>query len=154
MNADDSTKSREPGHPENCLTGKLTVLFEDPFWIGVFERESPEGYAVARVVFGSEPADPELYNFILERYSSVSYSRPLPGGPPPAKKVSFKRRQRQADQALASSGTSTKAQEALRLELEQNKQERRVVSQAEQQADEARKFRLRQEKRKAKHRGR
>ncbi len=34
---------------------KLTVYFEDPFWVGVFEKIQGPRYQVARVVFGSEP---------------------------------------------------------------------------------------------------
>jgi hypothetical protein len=29
---------------------ELTVYFEDPFWVGLFERENGDGYAVSRVV--------------------------------------------------------------------------------------------------------
>ncbi len=35
--------------------GKLTVFFEEPFWIGVFERISGDKLSVSRVVFGTEP---------------------------------------------------------------------------------------------------
>lgn len=34
---------------------KLTVLFEDPFWIGVFERINYDKLEVARIVFGAIP---------------------------------------------------------------------------------------------------
>ena len=32
-------------------TSRLTILFEDPFWIGLYEREDDTGYAVCRIVF-------------------------------------------------------------------------------------------------------
>ena len=36
-------------------TGTLTVLFEDPFWIGLFEKTDNEGLHVCKVTFGAEP---------------------------------------------------------------------------------------------------
>lgn len=35
----------------NHVTGTLTVFFEGPFWVGVFERAADGEYAVARVIF-------------------------------------------------------------------------------------------------------
>ena len=40
--------------------GKLTVFFEDPFWVGIFERIEKGKLSVCRVVFGSEPKDYEV----------------------------------------------------------------------------------------------
>ena len=49
-------------------TSRLTILFEDPFWIGLYEREDDTGYAVCRIVFGAEPRDQEVYAFLLEHW--------------------------------------------------------------------------------------
>ena len=38
----------------------FTVFFEDPFWVGVYEREEPGGLTACRVVFGAEPKDGDL----------------------------------------------------------------------------------------------
>ena len=35
-------------------TGTLTVLFEAPFWIGLFEKTDHEGLHVCKVTFGAE----------------------------------------------------------------------------------------------------
>ena len=56
---------------------KLTVLFDPPFWTGVFERESGGRYAACRVVFGAEPRDCEIYGFILDRYCHLTFSPSL-----------------------------------------------------------------------------
>ena len=50
------------------VSGTFTLLFENPFWIGVFENECGKNYEVARVVFGVEPTDAQLYEFILKLY--------------------------------------------------------------------------------------
>ena len=33
----------------------LTVWFEDPFWVGMFQRTDGGRLSVAKVVFGAEP---------------------------------------------------------------------------------------------------
>ena len=34
---------------------KLTVYFEEPFWVGIFERIEDGNVSVAKVTFGAEP---------------------------------------------------------------------------------------------------
>ncbi len=46
-------------------TGRLTVFFEDPFWIGVFERTEGSRLSAAKVTFGAEPKDYEIYDFVF-----------------------------------------------------------------------------------------
>ncbi len=41
---------------------KLTVYFEEPFWVGVFERIEDGKLSVAKVTFGAEPKDYECRN--------------------------------------------------------------------------------------------
>ena len=43
------------------VNGKLTVYFEEPFWIGVFERIEDGKLSVAKVTFGAEPKDYLLF---------------------------------------------------------------------------------------------
>ena len=35
----------------------VTVFFEDPFWVGVFERQAQGALTVCKVTFGAEPKD-------------------------------------------------------------------------------------------------
>ena len=44
--------------------GKLTVYFEDPFWVGVFERIEDGRLSVAKVTFGAEPKDYDVQEYI------------------------------------------------------------------------------------------
>ena len=43
--------------------GTLTVFFEEPFWVGVFEQIDQGELRAAKVVFGAEPKDYEIYDF-------------------------------------------------------------------------------------------
>ena len=38
-------------------TGSLTVLFEYPFWIGLFETIYQQGLRACKVTFGAEPTE-------------------------------------------------------------------------------------------------
>ena len=48
--------------------GKLTVYFDNPFWVGVFERIEDDKLSVCKVTFGAEPKDYEVFQFILKNY--------------------------------------------------------------------------------------
>lgn len=54
---------------------------------------------------------------------------------------------------LQDTGIGTKAQQALKLQQEQNKQERKVKSREQKLAEVERMFELKQQKKKDKHRG-
>lgn len=132
--------------------GSLTVFFEDPFWVGIFERRIGKKLSVCKVTFGAEPKDCEVLEFVLNHYYELSFS--------PAITVESrqtadnpKRRQREARKQMEQSGISTKTQEALRLQREEMKTERRQISREEREEEEARRFELKQMKRKEKQKG-
>ena len=55
--------------------GKLTVYFDNPFWVGVFERIEDEKLSVCKVTFGAEPKDYEVcFEFVLKNYSQLKFS--------------------------------------------------------------------------------
>ena len=55
------------------VSGRLTVFFEEPFWIGVFERISEGKLSVCKVTFGAEPKDYEVYDFVLRNYYRLKF---------------------------------------------------------------------------------
>lgn len=65
---------------------KLTVFFEEPFWVGLYQRWSGPKLEVAKITFGAEPKDGEVYQFLLEHWKRLSFSPPCgagnPGGAP------------------------------------------------------------------------
>ena len=50
------------------MEARLTVYFDDPFWVGVFERVEDGKLSVCKVTFGAEPKDYEVLEFVLEHY--------------------------------------------------------------------------------------
>ena len=56
------------------VSEKLTVFFEEPFWVGVFEHIEDGKLSVAKVTFGSEPKDYEVQAYIQKYYFSLKFS--------------------------------------------------------------------------------
>ncbi len=135
------------------INARLTVLFEEDFWVGIFERETSRGYEVCKVTFGAEPTDCELYRFILDNNRNLRFSRPVHTASFAAYKKNPKRMRREAQKAVHSTFDGTKAQQALKLEYEQGKKLRRVFSKEQREAELRERFAAKQEKRKEKHRG-
>ena len=132
--------------------GKLTVYFEEPFWVGVFERIEDGKLSVAKVTFGAEPKDYEVQEYIRKYYSSLKFSPAVDTVVKDIKR-NPKRMQREAKKQIQEAGIGTKSQQALKLQQEQNKQERKVRSREKKEADELRMFELKQQKKREKHRG-
>ena len=134
------------------MSGKLTIFFEDPFWVGVFEKVSDDRLSVSKMTFGSEPKDNEVRDFILKYYGELKFS--------PAVEVRFKktadnpkRRQRNAVKQMQNTGIGTKSQQALQKQREEMMVERRQNKKEMREAERKKQFDLKQQKRKEKHKG-
>ena len=134
------------------MKSKLTIYFDEPFWVGVFEELDGDKLSACRVVFGAEPTDAQIYAFILKHYYHLRFSAPVKAEIK-QKADNPKRRQRNAHKQLEKSGVGTKSQQALQKQYEANKTERKQRSREQREAEKQRLFELRQQKRKEKHRG-
>lgn len=131
----------------------LTVYFEDPFWVGLFERWEGESYRVSKLTFGPEPRDAEVWERVLREFDRLPFSPGIPSErrEEPANPKRARREARRQMETLPRTGT--KAQQALALQREEEKLARREKSRAEREAEEAERFRQRQKKRREKRRG-
>ena len=134
----------------NALT--LTVFFEEPFWVGVFERVSAGKLSVCKVTFGAEPKDYEVYDFILKHYDALKFGEPVEMN---VRQTADnpKRRQRNAKKQLRKAGIGTKSQQALQQQREASKIERRRITKEERDAEKRRQRTLKERRRKEKRRG-
>ncbi len=130
------------------VSGKLTVFFEEPFWVGVFERVSDGRLSVCKVTFGAEPKDYEVYDFVLKNYYRLRFSPAMATGVKEAGR-NPKRVQREVRKQVKNIGIGTKSQQALKLQQEQLKTERKTVSREQREAEKQRQFELKQQERKA-----
>ena len=108
--------------------------------------------SVCKITFGAEPKDYEVLEFILSQYYKLKFS--------PAVEVEVrktadnpKRRQRDAHKQVQNSGIGTKSQQALQMQREEMKTERKLISKEQKEAEKQRQFDLKQQKRKEKHKG-
>lgn len=131
----------------------LTVLFEEPFWVGILERSDGKKYEVCKTVFGAEPTDGEIYEFFLKNYNRLRFSRPVKAEPIEERKINPKRMQRIIKKQTEVTGVGTKAQQALAREREQNKLERKTKSREQKEAEKELRFEQKQQKKKEKKRG-
>ena len=98
--------------------------------------------------------DYEVYDFLLKNWYKLKFSPPIKADRIEEYKINPKRMQREISSQLENKGIGTKAQQALKLQHEQAKIERKTQSREQKDAEKERQFALRQEKKKAKHRGR
>lgn len=137
------------------VSSTLTVYHDGQFWVGVVEHVENGMLSVARLVFGAEPSNEEVYTWVLERYSSLCLSAEtepvgpragrLPGNP--------KRRARAAAKAMRQRGPSTASQLALARERERVKDGRREDRAARRQDEARSRWEDRREKNRRRHRG-
>lgn len=134
------------------VSSTLTVYHGGQFWVGLAERIEDGRYGVARIVFGEEPSNEEILQFVISKWAKLEFF----GDDPtemnrPAKNP--KRRAREASKALKQPAMGTKAQQALASQREAMKRES-VRARSQRRADEAEaRFEQRKQKRKQKHRG-
>ena len=131
----------------------LTVYFDEPFWVGVFEKIENGKLSASKVTFGAEPKDYEVYEFVLKHYYDLQFSPAVATVVKEAKK-NPKRMQRDIKKSLEKHGIGTKSQQALKLQHEQSKLERKVRTREQKREEAERRFEMKQRQKKEKHRGR
>ena len=161
----------QTGVPAN-ISAQFTLFFDGRFWVGVLElherrrgaEANDRGGAVraARYVFGAEPSDAELYDFLLT-HGGALIDRAAASPPVPAPRSvdssstprpNPKRAARQAAKEAARARPSTAAQAALAAAREESSARgaRNRSRRRRQEADEA--WVRRRERAKRRHRGR
>lgn len=133
--------------------GKLTVFFDEPFWVGVYERETDGKLEVCRIVFGAEPKDYEVYDLVLRGWNLLDFSEPIDKGQDKERRINPKRMQRKIKKQLQEKGLGTKAQQALKAQQAAHAKKRKEESRQRHVLREQLKFEQKQEKKKQKHRG-
>ena len=134
------------------VSSALTVYHDGQFWVGLAEHVEGGRYGVARIVFGAEPSDEEILQFVVGKWEKLSFfGHDSTEVSKPARNP--KRRAREAAKALKQPAMGTKAQQALANQRETMKRES-VRARSQRRAEEAEaRFEQRKLKRKQKHRG-
>ncbi len=130
----------------------MTVFFEKPFYVGIFEFTENNKLSVSKIIFGSEPKDYEVKEYVLKQYYNLCFSPAITDLKNEIKK-NPKRIQRDVKKQTQSTGIGTKSQQALKLQHEQNKLARKKNSKEKEDEKLLRIFNIKQQKKKEKHKG-
>lgn len=168
----EHARLRQPGRRPASISAQFTLFFDGRFWVGVLELHERRRGAEAndrggtvravRHVFGAEPSDVELYDFLLTHGGAlvdraaasppVPVSRPVDSSSTP--RPNPKRAARQAAKEAARARPSTAAQAALAAAREETatRASHDRSRRRRQQADED--WARRRQRAKRRHRGR
>lgn len=100
----------------------LTVFFENPFWVGVFEEYIDGQLSVCKVTFGAEPKINDINYQIFKRTNQLRFSQSTEIDKK-ERPLHPKRMQREVHKQLQLSGAGTKSQQLLKLQHEQMKKD-------------------------------
>ncbi|GAB1766943.1 DUF2992 family protein [Priestia aryabhattai] len=134
----------------------LTIYHDGQFWIGIIEVVEGGKLKAFRYVFGAEPKDTEILDFIHHKLLNLinqSIHSGLDVKIKSNKKVNPKRLQRQVAKEVNKIGISTKAQEAMKQEYEEKKKSRKKKSKQYREELKEQKYLMKKLKAKAKHKG-
>lgn len=139
---------------QNRNSLSLTIIFDQPFYVGIFERRTGNTYEVSKINLGtSEPHDSLIYELLIENWHHVRFNTVnITNNARIQKKVNPKRMQRLAKKA-SKSGLSTKAQEAVKLAQTAQKLEKKKHKSLRNQEIKEQRYLLSQKKKSEKHRG-
>lgn len=126
------------------------VYFDDPFWVAVFERRVDDRAFVAKHIFGSEPSNQEVYQFILEQYENIKFVLSCEEHKKVIKIKNPKRKLREAKKEMMHPHCFTKSQQVIK-ELQEQAHHHQTIMKKEKQKQT---YERKQEKKKAKHKGR
>ncbi|MGN0164288.1 MAG: YjdF family protein [Candidatus Ornithomonoglobus sp.] len=135
------------------VRSSLTILFENPFWVGIYEREYDNQYEVCRIVFGAEPKDYEVYEYMLKSWHRLKFSSPIKSDSVHKNHTNPKRIRRMINKQIQSKGMGTKAQQALKRQYEISKQLSKSAAKERHDAEKNYKNELKQKKKHEKHKG-
>lgn len=133
---------------------KLTIYFDGSFWCGLIEDASDNHYQAIRYVFGPEPKDADVLDFIAKRLPGLlEQSGSITSKQKTEKKINPKRMQRLINREKRRPVVSTKAQMAMSELRNQAKVERKAQSRRKKVELTETRFQQKQLKKREKHRG-
>ena len=102
----------------------MTVFYEGPFWVGAFVRVENVKLYVAKVTFGPDPSDKEIFELINNYYHKLQFSPEVDAKVKPEIK-NPKRKLKEAKKDIRQKGIGTKVQEDLKKQHEEFKEQQK-----------------------------
>ncbi|MEJ6014172.1 YjdF family protein [Corynebacterium sp. H127] len=139
------------------MTSQFTLFYDGQFWCGLYEISEDGSLHAHKVVFGAEPNNAELYHWMLSNGAELCITTratlAVPGDIAPPKSGNPKRLKRLVNKAQRTSSLSTRSQDCLHLNRELQAQQRKQQLRKVKEDRREERFAKKQEKRKAKKRG-
>lgn len=137
---------------------KMTVYFDGVYWVALIEYNSNSGYKAFRHIFGKEPKDEEIFEFIrvdmnilIKKYDLAKTSVIL--NKSEEHRINPKRMQREINKSKRKPIISTKAQLAMKEIHETLKHDRKVAKKLRRDEEKLYRYQLKQKKRYQKRKG-
>ena len=138
----------------DTLSVDFTVTFDGQFYVGVCTKRADGKLFACKIVFGAEPKDGEVLAFVKTRWYEMRFGS-IEADEVKTERKNPKARNREIRRAVASNrAIGTKAMQAVKKQVEERKAEREIAERKRKDAEADEKFRLRQEKKREKHKGR
>ena len=137
------------------VSSTLTVYFDGQFWVGMAELVEKGQLRACKIVFGAEPSNEEVLDFVLTRWIKLEFSVPIAheNQHEQADAGNPKRRKRQVAKALQQRSGPTKAQQVISEQREAEAGLRKERASARRALKAQEHFEQKTEKRKQRHRG-
>ncbi|MFN2745174.1 MULTISPECIES: YjdF family protein [Bacillus] len=135
---------------------KLTIYHDGQFYVGIIEVVREGKLRAFRHMFGQEPKDKEVLEFVNHQLMRIIADAEQEGiriQAEPERKINPKRLQRQVAKEMKHARISTKAQEAIKQEQQAKKEKKKRLNKHRREQENMQKYRLKKQKAKAKHRG-
>ncbi|GIP34493.1 YjdF family protein [Paenibacillus sp. J2TS4] len=134
---------------------KLTVYHDGQFWVGVIELNDGGKLKAGRYLFGSEPKDQEILDFVNNHLLGFcrQLSQEVSVGFTERRAINPKRIARMAAREMNKPGVASAAHQAIQLEYEKRKKERKTFTREQKEQLKEYKREIARQKAKAKHRG-
>lgn len=131
---------------------RIRVLFDNPFYVGIFEKMENSKLYVAKITFGKEPKDKELNTYLNENYYKLKWQLSDDTFKDNEIKNS-KRKQREARKEMLKKTVGTKSQNAIKKQYEENKVLKKKKAKENKEILDKKRYEIKQNKRKEKHKG-
>lgn len=96
----------------------------------------------------------EVYDYMMNNWNNLCFTKPIKSDDTKTHHINPKRLQREINKRIRFSGIGTKAQQALKLQHELVKDERKIRKKETKKLEQENRYNLRKQKKKEKHKGR
>jgi len=136
------------------MSFNFTLFFEDPFWVGLLTISDIGFIKYSRILFGAEPTDIEIYNYLKTHYNQLEFTNTSTLIQETILTQNPKRRQREISKKINDRSGIKKSYEVIKqIEQQGKKKERQLKNKMKVNEHQHYIVEIKKKKAKEKHRG-